>query len=364
MNAACHDMAAQMLAGLPPRKAVVEFGSRNVNGSVRDLFGGASYVGVDLVAGPGVDVLTDATIFLPDSAPDTVVCLNMLEHAVDPAAVVGNACRILQPGGWLILSAAGTDWPVHGAEGGALGPDEVYHAFTPEWMRARLAALGMEHILVREVDKLVYALAQKPDAAQEPPSERETALDLQRTAHLRLNVGCGEWPLEYWVNLDSNPNVRADIHADATEYLLSVEEGTFAEIYAGHFVEHLTYSESQAFLAAAYRALQPGGKLGVVVPDTREILKRWLADTIDAVEYPLGQWHAMNDLDEVCHLFLYSDVQDSPHRWAWELKTLGRAMAAAGFAGLREIDRYRDPRLGNGNWYQCGADGFKQKEAE
>jgi hypothetical protein len=39
-------------------------------------------------------------------------------------------------------------------------------------------------------------------------------------------------------------------------------------------------------------------------------------------------------------------------------------MAAAGFAGLREIDRYRDPRLGNGNWYQCGADGFKQKEAE
>jgi hypothetical protein len=362
MNAACHNTVAQMLASLPPRKAVVEFGSRNVNGTVRDLFNGASYVGVDRVAGEGVDVLTDATIFLPDSDPDTVVCLNMLEHAEAPETVVGNACRILQPGGWLILSAAGPGWPAHGAEGGEVEEGECYQPITVGWLRERLSALGMEHVQVRESENLVYALAQKPGEAQIPPSEREIALDMQRTAHLRLNVGCGDWPLLWWQNLDSNPACPADIHADATEYLLSVDEGTFAEIYAGHFLEHLSFPEAQTFLAAAYRALQPGGKLGVVVPDTREILKRWLAGTIDAVEYPLGQWHSMDDLDEICHLFVYSDVQDSPHRWAWELKTLGRAMAAAGLEALREIDRYRDPRLGNGNWYQAGVDGFKPKE--
>jgi len=176
----------------------------------------------------------------------------------------------------------------------------------------------------------------------------------------KINLGCGEFAMVGWVNVDIDPSLPNVLHVEVPP--MPFEDGSAAEIYAGHFLEHLTFPEAQAFLAAAYRALQPGGKLGVVTPDMREILKRWLAGTIDAVEYPLGTWHSMDDLNEVCHLFLYSDAQDSPHRWAWELKTLGRAMAAAGFEGLREIDRYRDPRLGNGNWYQCGVDGVRPKE--
>ncbi|MDB0050250.1 hypothetical protein N9F31_02215, partial [Pseudomonadales bacterium] len=37
--------------------AVLEIGSYDVNGSIRSLFNAQNYVGVDLVEGPGVDVV-------------------------------------------------------------------------------------------------------------------------------------------------------------------------------------------------------------------------------------------------------------------------------------------------------------------
>lgn len=67
----------------------------------------------------------------------------------------------------------------------------------------------------------------------------------------------------------------------------------------------------------------------------------------------------MADLDEVCTLFLYSTAQASPHRWSYDLFTLRRALERAGFVVDAQIDRWRDPRLGTGQWYQMGLDCHK-----
>lgn len=178
---------------------------------------------------------------------------------------------------------------------------------------------------------------------------------------MKLNVGCGDYPLDGFVNLDANPATPADVHADAMVYLRDCPDATFAGVYAGHFLEHLTPDDAQRFLAECYRVLAPGGQLGIVVPDTREVMRRWLDGAIDAVEFPFGVYWPIADLNSVCAMFLYSTVQDSPHRWSYDRDTLGRAMAAAGFRKLREIDRYRDPRLGSGQWFQVGVDGFKEE---
>src|SRR6185295_7273791 len=122
------------------------------------------------------------------------------------------------------------------------------------------------------------------------------------------------------------------------------------------FLEHLEPIEARAFLAECRRCLVPGGRLGLVVPDTREILTRWLRGDRECVEYPGGVWHAVADLDAVCALFLYSTVQGSPHRWSYDLGTLARLLTSAGFVITGEIDRYRDPRIPVGAWYQCGLD--------
>lgn len=184
--------------------------------------------------------------------------------------------------------------------------------------------------------------------------------ELEATTHRRLNVGSGDYPLRYYVNLDADPSKHAEICATVPP--IPMEEETLDEVWACHFLEHLTYADALAFLSECYRVLVPGGRLGIVVPDTREIMTRWLAGSIDAVEFA-GQWWPIADLNAVSAMFLYSTVQDSPHRWSWDMETLAAAMKVAGFDDLRSIDRYEDPRIVQGAWYQCGVWGVKPCES-
>jgi predicted SAM-dependent methyltransferase len=181
----------------------------------------------------------------------------------------------------------------------------------------------------------------------------------ETTPDRRLNVGCGMSPLADWTNLDADPErADADIYADALEHLQLCDDAAYDDIYAGHFLEHLDAMNAATFLAECYRVLAPGGRLGIVVPDMREVLTRWFNGTNDALNIG-GTWYNLSDLDDICAVFLYSNVQHSRHQWAYELDTLARALGAAGFGELTEIDRYRDPRVACGVWFQCGLNGIK-----
>ena len=113
---------------------VVEFGARNINGSVRELFAGVGeYVGVDLEPGRGVDVVHDAaTVDLGHGTYDVVVCCEMLEHTPDGASVVANALRHLRPQGRFVATAAGPGREPHSADdGGDLADGEHYGNVDP-----------------------------------------------------------------------------------------------------------------------------------------------------------------------------------------------------------------------------------------
>lgn len=179
----------------------------------------------------------------------------------------------------------------------------------------------------------------------------------QAGSERRLNVGCSVFPLPYWTNLDADRCAIADIYQRVPP--LPFADGALDDIYAGHFLEHLSQADARAFLAECWRCLSPGGRLGIVVPDTREIMTRWLRGDLDCVEYPVGTWHAVKDLDDVCGMFLYSPLQSSPHVWSYDLSTLSRLLELSGFTVTGEIDRYRDPRIPIGAWYQCGFDCVK-----
>jgi SAM-dependent methyltransferase len=172
----------------------------------------------------------------------------------------------------------------------------------------------------------------------------------------KLNVGCGEWPLEGYINLDADKGVHPDLLATVPP--LPFEDGDLEEVYAGHFLEHLGLDEARDFLLECRRVLRPGGVLTLVVPDTLEVMRRYVAGSTDAVNVS-GLWWGVADLDAVCSVFLYSPIQATPHRWSYDARTLRRAMAWAGFGELREIDRYRDPRLASGAWYQVGVEGVR-----
>lgn len=117
-------MALRYGAAPPPlgvRRAVVELGSLDINGSVRQLFMGTHYLGVDMQQGPGVDAVADAADFDPPFSPDTVVCCEVLEHAHAAREIVENAHRMLAPGGVFIMTCAGDGREPHSAvDGGPL----------------------------------------------------------------------------------------------------------------------------------------------------------------------------------------------------------------------------------------------------
>jgi predicted SAM-dependent methyltransferase len=180
---------------------------------------------------------------------------------------------------------------------------------------------------------------------------------LQATASRRMNIGCGAFPLAFWTNIDSDPLTVAQIHAIVPP--IPAKDESLDEIYAGHFLEHLYRQDVRGFLTECMRCLVPGGRLGLMVPDTREIMKRWLAGTIDAMEYPYNQWWPLNDLDSICALFLYGTVMESQHHWSYDEFTLAKIMTEMGFVNLEPINRYVDPRVARGAWYQVGVQGFK-----
>lgn len=84
---------------------ILEVGSRDVNGSIRRWV--KVTVGVDLMAGKGVDRVMDA-VELPAAYPagsfDHVVSVDALEHCADWKGVVRGMWHCLKVGGTLALS--------------------------------------------------------------------------------------------------------------------------------------------------------------------------------------------------------------------------------------------------------------------
>jgi predicted SAM-dependent methyltransferase len=177
------------------------------------------------------------------------------------------------------------------------------------------------------------------------------------TTGVRLNIGAGEFALKGFTNIDSEAYEGVDLLAIVPP--IPYPDNSADELWACHFLEHLDQPTGAEFLRECFRVLRPGGQLGVVVPDTWIIMREYVKRSAIGVEWPYGVLRAVADLDEVCGLFLYSTLQPSPHRWSYDERTLSRALERAGFEVVAQIDRFNDPRLGSGQWYQVGLSSIK-----
>lgn len=95
---------------------VLDVGSYNVNGCLRPLVEGRgwSYTGLDQVAGPNVDVVSDDPYRFPfgDGHFDVVVSSSTMEHVEAVWLWVPELARVLKPGGMLAI-VTHTSWPYH-----------------------------------------------------------------------------------------------------------------------------------------------------------------------------------------------------------------------------------------------------------
>ena len=116
---------------------VADIGSMSKNGAktYRDFC--KQYIGIDIEAGPNVDLVMTGpyTIPLADNSVDTVISGQCLEHVNNPFKLVAESARILKPEGHMLLTAP-FQWREHRY------PLDTFR-YLPDGMRALMEEAGM-----------------------------------------------------------------------------------------------------------------------------------------------------------------------------------------------------------------------------
>lgn len=94
--------------------SILDVGSYDVNGTYKDLFIGASYVGLDIADGPNVDIVCIEPYVYPldDNSFDILISGQALEHMTHPWKAIAEMSRILKSQG-LICLIVPWKWPIH-----------------------------------------------------------------------------------------------------------------------------------------------------------------------------------------------------------------------------------------------------------
>lgn len=94
-------------------KRVLDVGSRDVNGSFRELFTDCDYTGIDITEGKDVDVVCVGHEY--DADPFDVVCSGeCFEHDEYWDKTLQNMVRLLKPAGLMFFTCATTGRAPHG----------------------------------------------------------------------------------------------------------------------------------------------------------------------------------------------------------------------------------------------------------
>ena len=93
-------------------KTVVDIGSRDINGTYRELFPESNYFGVDIVEGPNVDIIMDSKEWNELKNVDVVISGQTLEHVINVTKLMKSIWNVLKPGG-IICIIAPSAGPMH-----------------------------------------------------------------------------------------------------------------------------------------------------------------------------------------------------------------------------------------------------------
>ena len=131
---------------------------------------------------------------------------------------------------------------------------------------------------------------------------------------MKLNLGCGEQPLEGYENLDRKRG--NEVYPLAYELILDDVE----EIRASHVLEHFSHREVAAVMKDWVKALKPGGVLKIAVPNFEWIAKHYLdGKDINVQGYTMG-----GQVDE-----------DDFHKCVFDEDELRNAMLDAGLVDIK-----------------------------
>ena len=95
--------------------SILEIGSWNVNGTVRDLFDDSEkYIGLDIAPGECVDVVCSGDEYDTSDRFDVAISCECFEHNPKWAETFANLIRLTKPNGLIVFTCATTGREEHG----------------------------------------------------------------------------------------------------------------------------------------------------------------------------------------------------------------------------------------------------------
>jgi SAM-dependent methyltransferase len=108
-------IAKEALPNYFSRSRVLEVGSWDVTGTIRNYFSDCDYIGADITSGPGIDLVCEGQdIDLPTNSVDIAVSCECFEHNSHWLETFVNMLRILKPGGLFLMTCAAPGRIEHG----------------------------------------------------------------------------------------------------------------------------------------------------------------------------------------------------------------------------------------------------------
>lgn len=138
-------------------KDALEVGSFDVNGTIKEVWNGSPYLGIDMRNGPNVGEVVNGHNLkkhFGDRKFDLIICFDTLEHDNKFWLTIENIREILKPGGYLLIGVPGRNCSLHGH------PDD-YWRFMPSGVQVFFEEYEDVQILPEGEDE-VYASGRKP----------------------------------------------------------------------------------------------------------------------------------------------------------------------------------------------------------
>ncbi len=162
----------------------------------------------------------------------------------------------------------------------------------------------------------------------------------------KYNLGCGThlYPgflnIGYWSNLGDG-SVYKDLNGTQGTYMLNFDlrHGIPAEndsldlIYHSHMLEHLSYLEGISFLKECYRALAPGSRMRVLVPD----LEIWINAYTNNNKFFFNEYRKVLDPEiyvTKASIFM-GMLHNHEHKCGYDFDSLKWVVEHVGFVNVR-----------------------------
>ncbi|HEY9003242.1 MAG TPA: methyltransferase domain-containing protein [Mucilaginibacter sp.] len=164
------------------------------------------------------------------------------------------------------------------------------------------------------------------------PIKRMTVKKFLSAENISLNIGCGPFGFDGWVNVDLVNLRNVSFTFDSRKHL-PFKDGTVDRIRVEHFFEHLDKkSEVTFFLDECRRVMKKGAVLRIAVPDIEKFIMAY-AKNDEGLWNGLGyDIHALpKGFDTKVAILNHVFRQDGEHKYAYDFEGLHYVLSKHGF---------------------------------